>query len=175
VDDVTLMLRPEMPGDAEAVAAVHRAAFPAANGGEEPVEVGLVDALRSGGHLVDGLTLVAEVDDRVVGHVACSRGVVAGGAAAVGIGPIGVLPDVQGRGVGAALMTTVVRLATESGETLLALLGDPAYYGRFGFVTSTDVGVEAPDPAWGVHFQALPLATDHPRGPFTYPAPFSAL
>ena len=166
------MLRPEMPGDAQAVAAVHRAAFPVEEGAEEPVEVGLVDALRAGGHLVGGLTLVAEVDDRVVGHVACSRGTIDGVHPAVGIGPIGVLPAVQGRGVGAALMTTVTRLATDAGETLLALLGDPALYARFGYVTSTEVGVEAPDPAWGVHFQVRPLVPDHPTGRFHYAPPF---
>lgn len=170
------MLRPEMPGDAEAVTSVHRAAFPVPEGADEPMEVGLVAALRDGGHLLEGVTLVAEVDDRVVGHVACSRGWVGSGSAdrapAVGIGPIGVLPVVQGRGVGAALMTTVTRLATDAGETLLALLGDPAWYARFGYVTSTDVGVEAPDPAWGVHFQVRPLVPDHPTGRFHYAPPF---
>jgi hypothetical protein len=58
-----------------------------------------------------------------------------------------------------------------SGERLIALLGDPAHYGRFGFVRATELGVGAPDPAWAVHFQARPPVS----GTFRYAASFDRL
>ena len=58
-------------------------------------------------------------------------------------------------------------------EPLIGLLGNPAYYGRFGFVRSTDHGIEPPDPAWGEFFQVLPLdTTTPPAGRFAYAAAF---
>lgn len=103
----------------------------------------------------------------------CTRGDV-DGAPALGLGPIGVVPDRQGGRVGTALMPAVIAAAEALGETLICLLGEPAFYGRFGFVDAASVGVTAPDPAWGAYFQARPLA-GHPRGSFTYAAPFGAL
>ena len=57
------------------------------------------------------------------------------------------------------------------------LLGDPAYYSRFGFKPAKSLGIDAPDPAWGDYFQALPLAAYDSSmvGAFRYAAPFSAL
>jgi len=59
----------------------------------------------------------------------------------------------------------------------VALLGDPAFYGRFGFVPGRSLGVEAPDASWGDHFQARPLTAydDSLRGGFTYADPFAWL
>ena len=64
--------------------------------------------------------------------------------------------------------------ANAAGERGIALLGDPEYYSRFGFVTSTSLGVQAPDPAWGGHFQLLPLAVwpGGVSGTFRYAKPF---
>jgi putative acetyltransferase len=60
---------------------------------------------------------------------------------------------------------------------LVVLLGHVDYYPRFGFVPAASLGIEAPDPGWGAHFQARPLAAHHPglRGRFRYAAPFAAL
>ena len=62
-------------------------------------------------------------------------------------------------------------------DPLIALLGSTVYYGRFGFVPAADLGIDAPDPAWGDHFQVRTLTTYTPdlRGRFTYAAPFEAL
>ena len=54
-------------------------------------------------------------------------------------------------------MHAVLGAAEALDAPLVALLGNPGFYRRFGFVPSTDVGIEAPDPAWGVHFQVRPL------------------
>jgi putative acetyltransferase len=96
---------------------------------------------------------------------------------ALGLGPISVLPDRQGRGVGAALMHAVLAAAEATGEALVALLGDPAFYGRFGFVAASELGVAAPDPAWGRHFQgrALSPLPAGVAGTFRYAAPFAEL
>ncbi len=112
----------------------------------------------------------------VVGHVVCSRGWV-GERAALGLGPLGVDPGLQGRGVGQALVRAVLGAADALDEPLVALLGSPAYYGRFGFVPAGDLRVEAPDPAWGEYFQVVPLAAYDPglRGPFRYAAAFDGL
>lgn len=74
------------------------------------------------------------------------------------------------------LVQDLLTRAERAGETLVARLGDPAYYRKFGFVPAQERGVESPDPAWGDYFQALRLGTgDHPVGRFAYAEPFSRL
>ena len=105
-----------------------------------------------------------------------TRGFV-GDLPALGLGPIGVLPSHQHQGVGLALMYATIGAAEALGEALIALLGSPDYYGRFGFVTSTTIGVTAPEPAWGKHFQVRTLTTYRSdiRGRFTYASPFDGI
>ena len=177
-----MIVRRERPGDIEIVAAIDRAAFPAPPGrpDADPIEVGLLAALRADDGWVPALSLVAvdaAAPDDIVGHVVGTRGQV-GDAPAVGLGPIGVRPDRQREGVGSALMHAVLAAADACGNPLVALLGDPAFYGRFGFVTSADVDIEPPNPAWGVHFQVRVLGDGRAEGlvgRFRYAAPFDDL
>jgi putative acetyltransferase len=176
-DGTPLIIRPERPGDEAAIAAVVRAAFaPPGAAGDEVVEVKLVDDLRAGVGWLPRLSLVAEVGGVAVGHVVCSRASV-DGAPALGLGPLGVLPRWQRRGVGRGLMHSVLGAADALGEPLVVLLGNPGYYGQFGFVPARTLGIVAPEPASGDHFQARPLAAYHPglAGQFRYAAAFEGL
>jgi putative acetyltransferase len=179
-----VIIRPERPGDAvdrNAIRAVQTAAFRTHDAPDDvPVEAPLVDALRDSGEWLPRLSLVAEVDGSIVGHVVCSRSWVvtsAGDRPVLGLGPIGVLPDRQTTGVGSALMHAVLAAADALDEPLVALLGDPRFYGRFGFGPAQALHITAPDPAWGEYFQARRLATYDPglRGAFRYAAPFADL
>jgi putative acetyltransferase len=173
-----VLIRPERAGDEDAIRAVQAAAFRTPGTDDDPVEAPLVDHLRASSSWMPKLSLVALRGDGVIGHVVCSRGWVGGGdAPALGLGPIGVRPDLQGAGVGTALMHAVLGAADALDEPLVALLGDPRYYGRFAFRASTELGVDPPDRAWGVHFQVRPLAAWHPglTGRFRYAAPFDGL
>ena len=175
-----MLIRREVADDAVPIDAVHRSAFADTDDTDtddgDPAEVGLVRALRADPGWVPALSLVAlDGAGTVVGHVVATEGRL-GDATAVGIGPLGVRRDVQGRRVGHALMHAVLAAADALDYPLAAVLGDPAYYSRFGFVPAVDLGVTAPDPAWGRHFQARPLATHRGhRGAFVYAAPFGAL
>jgi putative acetyltransferase len=180
-----VIIRRERPGtaDVDAIRAVHAAAFARPDdAGGVPVEAPLVDSLRADAGWLPHLSLVAEVDGDVVGHVVCTRGWVAssghgGDVPVLGLGPLGVLPEHQGRGVGTALMHAVLGAAEGRDEPLVALLGEPRYYGRFGFTAAADHGIEAPDPAWGPYFQVRILASGDGTlaGPFRYAAPFAEL
>jgi putative acetyltransferase len=173
-----MLLRRELPTDVEEIDEVHRQAFAfAAPGGGDPVEVGLVHALRADQGWVAALSLVAlDPGGAVVGHVVCSEGSL-DDTPAVGLGPIGVRPGAQRRGVGQALMHGVLAAADALDYPLVVLLGHLDYYPRFGFVPASRLGVLAPDPAWGEHFQARPLATwtEAMGGTFRYAAPFQDL
>ena len=172
-----VLIRREVPADIEAIDAVHRQAFAfAAPDGGEPVEVALVHALRADAGWVPALSLVASVNGGVVGHVVCSQGAL-GDAPALGLGPIGVPPDVQRSGVGRALMHAVLGAADALDYPLVALLGHLDYYPQFGFVPASELGILAPDPAWGDYFQARPLTAWRPdlAGAFRYAAPFQTL
>ena len=74
-------------------------------------------------------------------------------------------------------MHSVLGAAQALGEPVVVLLGDPAYYSRFGFGPASDLGVLAPDPQWGDFFQALALGPreDVPAGTFRYAEPFDRL
>ena len=145
------------------------------------VEAGLAAQLVMDGDVPPELNLVAELDGQVVGHSVTSRGAVVHSdgteTPALGLGPIGVAPDLQRGAVGTALMHASLGAADALGEPIVALLGDPAFYGRFGFVTSTDVGIAAPDENWGVHFQVRTLSTHTPDlvGTFRYAAAFDSV
>lgn len=173
-----MLIRRETTADREAVGAVHRAAFrDQAPEGSEPVEVGLVDALRADSGWVDALSLVAEnAAGTVVGHVVCTEGRL-GDVAALGLGPVGVLPDQQGTGVGGALMHAALGAADALGYPVVVLLGHLDYYPHFGFQAASALGIVPTDPAWGDHFQARTLSSWSPAlaGPFRYARPFDAL
>lgn len=169
-----MLIRRETAADVPAVTAVTTAAF-AKPDTPVPAEVTLLDELRGSAEWVPALSLVAEdPQGAVVGHVVCSRGW-AGDVPALGLGPLSVAPAHQQRGAGLALVHAVLGAADALGEPLVALLGSPAYYGRFGFRTSTAYGITPPDAAWGTYFQVRPLSAHEPgmRGGFAYAEPFS--
>lgn len=171
-----MLIRRETAADPDAIDAAHRAAFADQAPGAEPVEVGLVRSLREDAGWVPSLSLVAEMGGTVVGHVVCTEGSLEG-ATAVGLSPIGVLPDLQGQGIGAALMHTVLGAADALDYQVVVLLGHLDYYPRFGFVPAASIGISPTVPEWGAHFQARPLGTWTPavHGTFHYARPFDAL
>ncbi len=171
-------VRPERPGDEQQIAEVLAAAFRRSeNPHSEPPEVRLVEELRTSSAWIAPLSLVA-VDagaTGIVGHVVCTRGTI-DGFAVLALGPLGVAPSHQGRGIGSSLMQAVIVAAGLHGEAVICLLGDPGFYSRFGFVPATSLGIEPPEPAWGDYFQALVApGTEVPQGRFSYPEPFSGL
>jgi len=170
-----VLVRHETETDFAAVDGVHAAAF--SDDTSKPVEVGLVRALRDDPGWIGTLSLVAEVPNvGVVGHVVSSLGFV-GDVPALGLGPIGVLPDHQGRGVGAALIHAVLDGGDRLGYPVVVLLGHVGYYTRFGFVPARNLGISPPDQGWGDSFQARPLSawSQSIRGEFRYAAPFEDL
>ena len=174
-----MIVRRERPADHAAVHDLHAAAV--RSSGARPdaggVEARLTDELREDAGFLPHLSLVAVADaGRVVGHVIGTRGwLEPRGLPVLGLGPLGVLPDVQGRGVGTVLVHALLAVAEAAGERMVALLGSPAYYRRFGFLPGPAVGVGSPDPAWGEHFQARWLSDQRSAGTFRYAEPFRRL
>lgn len=168
-----MIVRRERPGDHAAVRAVHEAAF---GPGDDVVEGRLVDELREDAGFLPHLSLVAVAGDDVVGHVIATRGWLEPlGHPVLGLGPLGVRPDHQHAGIGTVLVHALLAVAEAAGERLVALLGSPDYYRRFGFVPAAELGVAAPDPAWGEHFQARYLNGPPVQGAFRYAEPFTRL
>ena len=170
-----LIVRRERPTDHEAVAEVHADAFAAPDQEGPPGEVGLVEDLRASNAYVFGLSLVAEVDGELVGHILCTRATVADRYPALAMAPLGVRRDHRGQGIGTALVNGVLGAADALGHTLVGVLGSPEFYGRFGFETSTVHGIEAPESWWGESFQVRTLTTASPQmqGRFGYAPAFT--
>jgi putative acetyltransferase len=152
-------IRPERAVDAEDVRAVHEAAF------GKPSVARIVADTRPTDRYDPELSLVAEQGGRVVGHVLLSYADLRRDSDTVRVlvlGPIGVLPEHQGRGIGSALVRAALHAADARGEPLVALLGSPAYYSRFGFVLASELGISAPPGDPPEHFQAVPLRQYEP-------------
>jgi putative acetyltransferase len=174
--DRPVIIRRETLEDRPAIDAVTSAAFGQPGSDQPPPETLLLRSLRRDAGWIEKLSLVAVRDHRIVGHVVCTRGWV-GEVAALGLGPISVLPTFQRQGTGHALMHAIIAAADGAGEPLIALLGDPHFYRRFGFVEASRLGIVAPQPEWGSHFQVRTLTDYRPSftGTFRYAAPFAAL
>jgi putative acetyltransferase len=157
------VIRPARPEDADAIVAVHRAAF----GNEDGIRVvTLVPAVVS---------LVWEEGNEVVGHVMLCH-VDLDGTPVLQLSPLGVAPAHQGRGIGSALTREVLRLADDAGEPLVVILGHPGYYPRFGFEPATPLGLLPPNADWGAAWMVRRLAAYDPtlRGQVTFPPAFDS-
>ncbi|GGQ45385.1 GNAT family N-acetyltransferase [Couchioplanes azureus] len=159
-----MKFRVERPGDAGPVWAVLTAAF------ETDAEARLVDALRDTDAWLPGLSMVAEENGRILAYALLSR-VTVGPDPALALGPVAVLPAEQRRGLGAAVISEVLRLATAAGERLVLVLGDPAYYRRFGFVPAAPYRITSPWSDLGDAWQVLVLTPAEAR----YPGPWHQL
>lgn len=144
-------VRPETTADIDAIHRITTEAFLEAPHTDH-TEQFVVQQLRHSGALT--ISLVAEVDGELVGHVAIS-----------------VTPAWQGKGIGSALMHHVLQQLKITGAAGCVLLGDPAYYARFGFLPDPRLILPDVPPAY---FQALPFGTDVPQGVVTYHAAFNA-
>lgn len=171
-----LVIRRERPEDEHPTELLHDAAFGIPAEREESVERELLRALRADGSVIDGLTFVAELDGEVVGHVVCSRARL-GERPSVGLGPISVRPDHQQQGIGAALVMAVIASAERDAEPAIVLLGDPEYYGFFGFVPAARHGIGSPGPWQQEYFQVRTLRAWRAgmAGEFAYAPAFDGL
>lgn len=164
-----MTVRPECPGDAAVIFAVHAACFPT------DAEARLVDALRAAGRLA--VSLVAEADATVVGHVAFSPVTTAAGHTGAGLAPVAVLPGHRRRGVAAGLVRAGLDACRAAGFGWAVVLGEPGYYARFGFRPAPDVGL-SDEYGGGPAFQAvelLPGALPIGAGLVRYAPEFAAL
>jgi putative acetyltransferase len=166
----SLTIRAETRNDYAQVADVTASAF-----GKER-EAQMVEAIRGSEGYVPDLSLVAELDGRIVGHVLLSYVRLAGsGRRILVLAPISVVPEHQGRGIGSALVGHALRRADEFGEPLVLVLGHADYYRRFGFRPASEFGISPPDPEIPDEvFMAIPLASYDPtlRGRVVFPPAF---
>ncbi|MHB1989029.1 MAG: GNAT family N-acetyltransferase [Acidimicrobiales bacterium] len=138
-----MQVRPEGPDDRDAVREVQRGAF--GDHGGEVVE--LVDALRDTITAELGLSIVAEDDGDIIGHVMFTTSLLDAPGRLVDVqvlSPLGVAAEHQGRGVGSALVRHGLAAAAEQGAPLVFLEGDPRYYSRFGFTPGGELGFRKP-------------------------------
>jgi len=166
---VNIEIRNETAADIAAIEAVTICAFLNASHTSH-TEQFIVSALRQAGSL--SISLVADAEGTVVGHVAVSPVSISDGATGwFGLGPISVLPEHQRHGVGSRLVREVLRTLRERGAAGCVLLGEPAYYRRFGF--RVDPNLTLPDvPA--DFFQAVSLDSSQASGTVSYHAAFTA-
>ena len=169
-----MKVRHEEPGDADAVAGIHREAF----GNLGDVISALVDDLRARLSRESGLSLVAEDRGLVVGHVMFSARLVDAPSRLVSVeilGPIGVRPDAQGKGVATALIQRGLEALSARRVPAVFLEGDPGFYSRLGFEPAGTLGFRKPSLRIpDVAFQVITLPSYEPwmTGTLVYPEPF---
>ena len=162
-----ISLRPEATQDHASIFDVTEAAFrdmPYADGDEAE----LVGKLRDAGDLM--LSLVAENGGQIVGHIAFSPVTISDGSGNwYGLGPVSVTPELHGQGIGFRLVQRGIADMRALGAKGIVLLGDPKYYGRFGFRHEPQLAYPGP-PA--EYFQCMVLEGDLPSGVVSYAPAF---
>ncbi len=151
-----MTIRPELAGDYEAIARVVEAAFGRAE------EARLVERIRASEQYVPELSLVAEEDGELVGHVMFSYVTLIGDdeeRLVLELAPLAVTPERQNDGIGSSLVRAGLELADARGEPLVAVLGHPSYYPRFGFEPASEYGIEPPSPELAPAFMIARLST----------------
>ena len=148
-----------MPGDLAAIELLYPDAFP-----DEDLLPLVRDLLREA---TAALSLVGIIDSRLVGHVIFTKcGVVGSSGKAALLGPLAVAPAWQRQGIGSAMVRAGLRRLEDAGVSHVYVLGDPAYYGRLGFLPESCVAPPYPLPdEWGGAWQSKSLRGAATPGP----------
>jgi putative acetyltransferase len=170
-----LTIRPERPEDYLGIFTVNQRAFDREN------EARLVEALRALPGFIPELSLVAEENGRLLGHILFSPAVLAnekGEISVLALAPMAVQPELQNRGIGSALVRQGLDACRRQGHKLVIVLGHAEYYPRFGFVPARALGIEAPFPVADEFWMAMELqpgAAQGLNGTIRYSEPFNAV
>lgn len=162
-----ISIRPEELRDHAGIRVLTEAAFRDVehSDGSEPA---IVDRLRDAGDLA--LSLVSEDGERIVGHLAISPVKISDGSQGwFGLGPVSVLPACQREGIGYRMVQRAIADMRERDAMGIVVLGDPAYYSRFGFEHDPKLTYPGPPPEY---FQRLTLEGDQPQGTVSYAPAF---
>lgn len=167
---MNITIRPEQAGDIDGIARLTMAAFEDEEHASH-TEQFIVDALRRSRQLT--VSLVAVEGDAILGHVAISPVRISSGAPGwFGLGPLSVRPGRQGQGIGWALVKAALAELRRLGAAGCVVLGDPGYYGRFGFKACPGLELPGVPPEY---FQALAFSGDLPTGTVQYHEAFDAV
>lgn len=170
-----LSIRSEEPQDIAAIHQLNKLAFGQDN------EANLVDLLREGKNFIPELSLVAIVDNEIVGHVLFSKINVVNGDShyeTLALAPMAIHPRLQKQGIGSRLITYGLQCAGELGYHSVIVLGHEQYYPKFGFVPAARWGIKAPIDVPSEVFMAIELvpgSLKNVSGTVEYPVEFSAI
>lgn len=164
-----MIIRNEIESDTKVIAELTKMAFETCPHGHH-TEQFIINALRAAGALT--VSLVAEIGQDVVGHVAFSPVTISDGSPHwYGLGPVSVLPIHQRQGIGTALIHEGLFRLKALGAQGCVLVGEPAYYQRFGFRNLSALTLEGVPQQY---FLALPFGEETPRGTVVFHSAFSA-
>lgn len=169
----TISIRQERSADYDEIERVVAAAFAGAEHTDGD-EHRLVRRLRESAEYIPELALVAsDGDGRVLGYLMMSK-ITVGASKAVALAPLAVRPGFQHQGIGSRLIAAAHEAARELGCGVSVVLGDPAYYSRFGYVTARPAGIRAPFEVDDKYFMYCKLDTgaDVPAGVVRYSEAF---
>ncbi|WP_429157190.1 GNAT family N-acetyltransferase [Aeromonas veronii] len=165
---MNILIRPETGADHDAIEALTVAAFlnaPHTDHNEQRI----VLALRQAGAL--SLSLVAELEGQVVGHLCFSPVTISDGSERwYGLGPISVSPELHGKGIGSHLMKAGLAELKRKGAAGCVVLGDPGFYGRFGFGQNLELVLHGVPPEY---FMAMSFGVASARGEVNYHPAFN--
>ena len=163
-----MIIRPETPSDHDAIRQIVVAAF-ADHPYSHQTEHLIVEALRADDALT--VSLVAEVDGTVVGQIAFSSVTIGGKDCGwLALGPVAVSPSHQRQGIGQALVNEGLKAIPDLGAQGCVLVGDPAFYRRFGFQHDPALSMEGVPPEV---LLCLPMYGQMPEGNVTHHPAFS--
>ncbi|AJY73713.1 GNAT family N-acetyltransferase [Paenibacillus beijingensis] len=168
------MIRTERTADYEQVYSLHYEAF-----GKREDESKLVERIRQSDQFVTELSIVADMDGSIAGHILLSKAAIFGHGSTVEVivlAPLAVQPALQKKGIGSALMQEGLRRTRELGYGLVALIGHPGYYPRFGFEPARRHGLEltqydVPDDVFMIN-ELIQGSLDGATGELKYPQAF---
>lgn len=164
--------RPEKDTDRAAIFETNKLAFPEDN------EARLVDMLRESENYVDGLSIVAEKDGEIVGHILFTKLTIEspeGDFVVLSLAPLAVKPDFQKQGIGSGLVKEGIKVCKSLEYKAIVVVGHPEYYPRFGFIPAREKGLEAPFPVPDEAFMVYELSPgylDNKGGVIRYPPEF---
>ena len=166
-----MKIRQEQKSDHKRVYEINGQAF------EQEYEAELVEKIRVGESFVPELSLVAEKDGEIVGHILFSKIKIAGEEEydSLALAPMAVTPELQRQGIGSELVTVGLETARKLGFESVILVGHKDYYPRFGFEKASKWGIKCPFPVPDEAFMAIELtegSLEGKAGTVSYPKEF---